>query len=124
MQSERLRCLNLHLATDRSSIRFPDTARGSCQPNRAAALTIAGPPIEVFDPHFHIWDTLRYADPITCFNPDGAAKEGVYDAADFEEDWRSLPAGFVHTGGVFVEAISCCYKNKSHRAGAVLPPRG
>ena len=73
-------------------------------------------PIEVFDPHFHIWDIRDdkgYADKTTLFAPAGTDHEGLYDAADLEKDWGSLPSGFVHTGGVFLEAISCCFKEKS-----------
>ena len=80
-------------------------------------------PIEVFDPHFHIWDIREpegYADKTTLFAPAGTDHEGLYDAADFEKDWQSLPAGFVHTGGVFLEAISCCFKDKSAQELAPL----
>jgi predicted TIM-barrel fold metal-dependent hydrolase len=72
--------------------------------------------IEVFDPHFHIWDIREgegYADPKTLFAPGGTEHEGLYDALDLERDWSSLPKNFVHTGGVFLEAISCCFKEKS-----------
>jgi len=80
-------------------------------------------PIEVFDPHFHIWDIRDgegYADKTTLFAPAGTDHEGLYDAADFEKDWASLPEGFVHTGGVFLEAISCCFKEKSAQELAPL----
>lgn len=82
-----------------------------------------GAPIEVFDPHFHIWDIRKpegYADPTTLFAPAGTDHEGLYNAADLERDWESLPDGFVHTGGVFVEAISCCFKHKSAQELAPL----
>ena len=101
METQRLRRLESHVCAE--AVCVMSSTGGSAR----------GSPIEVFDPHFHIWDTLRYADPVTCFIPTGAATEGVYDAADFEKDWRALPCGFVHTGGVFVEAISCCYKDMS-----------
>ena len=73
-------------------------------------------PIVVFDPHFHVWDIREpegYGDPSTLFSPAGASVAGVYDSADFERDWASLPAGFALAGGVFVEAVSCCFKAKS-----------
>ncbi len=121
MYSQRLKCLNSHLHVFAAEpLPVDDSRQGgrgssnqsNLSHNPVVAAYAAGP-IEVFDPHFHIWDTRRYADPVTCFVPAGATNEGVYDAADFEADWRSLPAGFTHTGGVFVEAISCCYKDKS-----------
>ena len=46
--------------------------------------------------------------------------EGLYDVADLEKDWESLPAGFTMTGGVFLEAISCCFKEKSAQELAPL----
>ena len=73
-------------------------------------------PIVLFDPHFHVWDIREpegYADTSTLFSPEGASVAGVYDAADFERDWASLPPSFVLSGGVFVEAVSCCFKTKS-----------
>ena len=73
-------------------------------------------PIVLFDPHFHVWDIREpegYGDPSTLFSPASASVAGVYDSADFERDWASLPSGFVLAGGVFVEAVSCCFKAKS-----------
>jgi len=58
-------------------------------------------PIEVFDPHFHIWDireSVGHADPATLFAPAGTEHEGLYDATDLERDWAPLPAPFVHMG--------------------------
>ena len=80
-------------------------------------------PIEVFDPHFHIWDIRDgegYADKTTLFAPAGTDHEGLYDAADLEKDWACLPEGFVHTGGVFLEAMSCCFKEKTAQELAPL----
>ena len=52
-----------------------------------AEIEMAGP-IEVFDPHFHIWDIRDgegYADKTTLFAPAGTDHEGLYDAADLEK---------------------------------------
>ena len=52
-------------------------------------------PIEVFDPHFHIWDIREpegYADKTTLFAPAGTDHEGLYDAADLEKDLDALLA--------------------------------
>jgi predicted TIM-barrel fold metal-dependent hydrolase len=94
------------------------TAGARYRTNRFRPLdhNMAAPPIEVFDPHFHIWDIRDgegYADKTTLFAPAGTDHEGLYDAADLERDWASLPKGFVHAGGVFLEAMSCCFKDKS-----------
>ena len=55
----------------------------------------------------------RTADPKTLLAPGGTQHEGLHDAFDLERDWSSLPKNFVRTGGVFLEAISCCFKEKS-----------
>ncbi len=104
----------------------PDTGSGRAWAAGGAeplAPMARRPVIEVFDAHFHVWDIREdegYADSATLFAPAGTDHPGLYDAADLERDWESLPHTFRHTGGVFVEAISCCFKDKSARELAPL----
>ena len=60
-----------------------------------------------------IRENVGYADPTTLFAPAGTDHEGLYDISDLERDWAALPSGFRLSGGVFLEAISCCFKDKS-----------
>jgi len=76
----------------------------------------SSPPITIFDSHFHIWDIrpdVGYADPETLFSPDGTEHPGLYNIADLERQWQILPKEFQHQGGIFLEAISCCFKKKT-----------
>jgi predicted TIM-barrel fold metal-dependent hydrolase len=65
-------------------------------------------PIEIFDPHFHVWDIteggpadgniLGPVEGNKCFHI------GLYEA-----HLDKVPAGFKHVGGTFLEAASVCY---------------
>ena len=67
-------------------------------------------PLDIFDPHFHIWDTSDDScmDSSILFKPNG---QDIYNTSDYEKDMSQC--GFNHTGGVFIEAMSVCYKEKS-----------
>ena len=64
--------------------------------------------IEIWDPHFHIWDvsenTQSGHDSSQLFAPQG---DPVYTLSRYEEDMKV--EGFELTGGAFVEAVSVCH---------------
>ena len=63
-----------------------------------------------FDSHFHVWDITAETgihDKEILFAPNGAP---LYDAAAYEAAVAPCAAaGFEHSGGVFVEAMSVCF---------------
>ena len=65
--------------------------------------------MELWDPHFHIWDVSAHTqsghDPQQLFAPDG---NPVYTWDLYEQDMRA-PVDFEHSGGAFVEAVSVCH---------------
>eukprot|EP01060_Flectonema_neradi_P013287 TRINITY_DN20034_c0_g1_i1.p1 TRINITY_DN20034_c0_g1~~TRINITY_DN20034_c0_g1_i1.p1 ORF type:complete len:307 (+),score=51.33 TRINITY_DN20034_c0_g1_i1:52-972(+) len=66
--------------------------------------------LELFDPHFHIWDAGESScmDSTVIFKPNG--KE-LYNTDDYERDMADC--GMEHSGGVFIEAMSVCFKDKN-----------
>jgi predicted TIM-barrel fold metal-dependent hydrolase len=68
--------------------------------------------MELWDPHFHIWDisakTQSGHDSSVLFPPHG--KE-IYGIQDFEKDLQG--SGFHLTGGAFIEAVSVCHVDAS-----------
>lgn len=69
-----------------------------------------------WDPHFHIWTLIAGKDGKTVSGHDAAALSGgfdqpLYDQTHYEADMEVK--GFKHTGGAFVEAISCCFPDKA-----------
>jgi predicted TIM-barrel fold metal-dependent hydrolase len=65
-------------------------------------------PIEIFDPHFHIWDISAggVADGKILGPVEG---NECFDISLYEAHLDKVPAGFKHVGGTFVEAASVCY---------------
>ena len=68
-------------------------------------------PIEFFDPHFHIWDISKNGphDGDILFKPHD---KKCYDTTAYENDLAKMPKNFVHTGGVFLEAMSVCFPGR------------
>ena len=64
--------------------------------------------VNIWDPHFHIWDVSEVTqsghDPAQLFAP---KEDPVYTIARYENDMSM--EGFKLTGGVFVEAVSVCH---------------
>ena len=70
--------------------------------------------MEVWDPHFHIWDvsegTKSGHDPEQLFAPN---ENPVYSWDLYEKDMQVAGNKFRHTGGAFVEAVSVCHVEKT-----------
>ena len=66
--------------------------------------------IEIWDPHFHIWDvsanTESGHDPSVLIAPE---EDLVYTLKKYEEDMNT--EDFKLSGGAFVEAVSVCHVN-------------
>ena len=66
--------------------------------------------MEVWDPHFHLWDvsenTLSGHDSSQLFAPND---NPVYSLELYKQDMLSAGSGFEHSGGAFVEAVSVCH---------------
>lgn len=66
--------------------------------------------IEIWDLHFHIWDvsknTISGHDSTQLFAPNDKL---VYSWREYERDFDLIGTGYVHKGGVFVEALSACH---------------
>lgn len=64
--------------------------------------------VNIWDPHFHIWDVSEVTqsghDPAQLFAP---KEDPVYTIDRYENDMAM--EGFKLTGGVFVEAVSVCH---------------
>ena len=64
--------------------------------------------VNIWDPHFHIWDVSEVTqsghDPTQLFAP---KEDSVYNIDRYENDMAM--EGFKLTGGVFVEAVSVCH---------------
>ena len=75
--------------------------------------------MDFFDPHFHIWDlsegTLSGHDASILFAPGG---DPVYTVGRYESEFKSLPQGLVHTGGV---RLPCSRHGNSCSAPARAP---
>ncbi len=67
------------------------------------------------DPHFHIWNVARADDPADqLHDPDilfAPADDPDYTRSRYEAEFATAApaAGFVHSGGVYVEAMSVCF---------------
>ena len=63
--------------------------------------------MEVWDPHFHLWDVTENTqsghDSSQLFAPDD---NPVYSLDLYKQDMLSAGSGFEHSGGAFVEAES------------------
>jgi predicted TIM-barrel fold metal-dependent hydrolase len=62
--------------------------------------------LDVFDPHFHLFD------PVAVHNGDRSDGSSfvAYHQPDYEQDMGArMPAGFRHVGGCWVEAMSVCF---------------
>ena len=64
--------------------------------------------LEVWDPHFHIWDISETGphDAAVLFAPEGYER---YTIGHYETAMDTMPKGFYHSGGVFLEAMSVCH---------------
>jgi len=63
--------------------------------------------IEIWDPHFHIWDISESSksghDECNLFAPND---DPIYSWMEYENDLIQAGPSFSHTGGVFVETVS------------------
>ena len=70
--------------------------------------------IEIWDPHFHIWDVSENNnsghDAAQLFAPND---NPVYSWKAYERDVRQSGERYSHTGGAFVEAVSVCHVEQS-----------
>ena len=70
--------------------------------------------MEVWDPHFHLWDvsenSLSGHDSSQLFAP---KDNPVYSWDLYEQDMLEAGSGFEHNGGAFVEAVSVCHVGKT-----------
>ena len=70
--------------------------------------------LEIWDPHFHIWDISRNTksghDASQLFEPN---HEPIYSWREYEHDMIQAGPSFSHTGGVFVEVASVCHTQLS-----------
>ena len=70
--------------------------------------------MEIWDPHFHIWDisknTKSEHDASQLFEPND---KPVYSWREYEHDIFQAGSSFSHTGGVFVEVASVCHTKLS-----------
>ena len=66
--------------------------------------------VEIWDPHFHIWDVSEKTesghDPSVLIAPE---EDLVYTLKKYEEDMNTVD--FKLSGGAFVEAVSVCHVN-------------
>ena len=66
--------------------------------------------MEVWDPHFHLWDvsenSLSGHDSSQLFAP---KDNPVFSWDLYEQDMLEAGSGFEHSGGAFVEAVSVCH---------------
>ena len=66
--------------------------------------------IEIWDPHFHLWDvseeTISGHDSNQLFAPND---NPVYTCDLYEKDISSVGPNYKHSGGVLVEAVSVCH---------------
>ena len=66
--------------------------------------------MEIWDPHFHLWDvsenTLSGHDSSQLFAPND---NPVYSLELYKQDMLSAGSGFEHSGGAFIEAVSVCH---------------
>lgn len=66
--------------------------------------------IEIWDPHFHLWDvsedTISGHDSNQLFAPND---NPVYTCELYEKDILSAGSKYKHSGGVLVEAVSVCH---------------
>lgn len=66
--------------------------------------------IEIWDPHFHLWDvsedTVSGHDSNQLFAPN---ENPVYTRDLYEKDILSAGTNYKHSGGVLVEAVSVCH---------------
>lgn len=69
--------------------------------------------IEIWDPHFHLWDvsekTISGHDSNQLFAPNG---NPAYTLDLYEDDILATGTCFSHSGGVMVEAVSVCHTKK------------
>jgi predicted TIM-barrel fold metal-dependent hydrolase len=67
--------------------------------------------IEIWDPHFHLWDvsadTISGHDFNQLFAPNG---NPAYTCDLYEKDISSAGTMFKHSGGAMVEAVSACHQ--------------
>jgi predicted TIM-barrel fold metal-dependent hydrolase len=63
------------------------------------------PPLDVFDPHFHLFDPTGIHQGTRS---DGSAFT-PYNRTDYERDMAEMGPGFRHVGGVWTEAMSVCF---------------
>lgn len=84
-----------------------DNCRGGCSSTSCASSTSAGvgPVLDVFDPHFHLFDP----DAVHSGNRSDGSSFVPYDRTDYEADMGRMPADFRHVGGCWVEAMSVCF---------------
>ena len=70
--------------------------------------------MEIWDPHFHIWDISKNTksghDASQLFAP---SDETIYSCREYENDIIQAGSSFSHTGGVFVEVASVCHTKLS-----------
>ena len=70
--------------------------------------------IEVWDPHFHIWDvsddTKSGHDAEQLFAPND---NPLYSWKEYERDVQPAGDRYIHMGGAFVEAVSVCHIEQS-----------
>merc|ERR1711865_96556 len=80
--------------------------RGARSINRMAGIHHVD--LEVWDPHFHIWDISETGphDAAVLFAPEGHER---YTIGHYEAAMDTMPKGFYHSGGVFLEAMSVCH---------------
>ena len=95
--SGMLRSVQRHLAPR-------DGGSSRCSAVRASSTDEAAV-LDVFDPHFHLFD------PVAVHN--GKRSDGssfvAYNQPDYEQDMARMPADFRHVGGCWVEAMSVCF---------------
>ena len=70
--------------------------------------------MEIWDPHFHIWDISKNTksghDASQLFAP---SDKTIYSCSEYENDIIQAGSSFVHIGGVFVEVASVCHTQLS-----------
>eukprot|EP01043_Picozoa_sp_COSAG02_P005683 COSAG02_NODE_155_length_33066_cov_32.167562_27_plen_293_part_00 len=97
-----LRSVLQHLQGPRSDV----DCCGCCSASRATSPSAgAAPVLDVFDPHFHLFDP----DAVHSGNRSDGSSFVAYYQPDYEADMARLPDDFRHVGGCWVEAMSVCF---------------